>query len=267
LALICINGRFENETTPLLLTGNRGFKYGDGIFETMLVADGKIKNADLHFERLYRSLHLLEIDFPFDKTLIEENISDLCQYNNLSVAMTRLTVYREQPAAGYVIESAPIDKDIRELNERGWSLCIHPFVRKACDAYANIKSVNFLPYVMAERYREEKNADECLVLNAVGNIADGSRTNVFLIKNKEVFTPALHQGCVDGVMRRRVIEQLKQAGRVVKQTEVSAEMLEEADAVFVTNAVRGIKWIGDFNAVCFRKKDVEEITGTIILSA
>jgi branched-chain amino acid aminotransferase len=259
LALVCINGRFENDEAPLLSVSNRAFKYGDGVFETMLVRDGLIQNADLHFERLYRSLQLLAIDFSIEKNKIIQIILDLCVHNKFAVAKIRMTVYREQSAAGYVIEGVEVDPAIHQLNEKGWSLCVHPFVRKACDAYANLKSVNFLPYVMADQYRQQKNADECLVLNAFGNIADGSRTNIFLIKGDEVITPALHQGCVDGVMRRKLIELLKKNGRIVKQTEVTVEMLETADAVFVTNAVRGIKWVGGFGESVFSRSAVEEI--------
>jgi branched-chain amino acid aminotransferase len=259
LALICVNGRFENEEAPLLFVSNRAFKYGDGVFETMLVREGVLQNADLHFERLFRSLQLLEIDLAVMKNSLLVNIHDLCQHNNYSLAKVRLTVYRDKQDAGYVMESEEINSELQQLNEKGWSVCIHPFVRKSCDAYANIKSVNFLPYVMAERYREEKSMDECLVLNAFGNIADGSRTNIFLIKNNEVITPALHQGCIDGVMRRWMIESLKKNGRIVKQAEVSVEMLEEADAVFLTNAVRGIKWVERFGDITFRKQPVEDI--------
>jgi branched-chain amino acid aminotransferase len=263
LALVCINGRFESDEAPLLLVSNRAFKYGDGIFETMLVRDGAIQNADLHFDRLHRSLQLLEINFSFDQHSITENIVSLCKKNDHALAKARLTVYRDKTDAGYVIESGSIGDDVRQLNEKGWSLCIHPFVRKGCDAYANIKSVNFLPYVMAERYREEKSMDECLVLNAFGNIADGSRTNIFLIKNDEVFTPALHQGCIDGVMRKYVIDSLKKNGRIVKQVEVSVEMLSAADAVFLTNAVRGIKWVSGFGEIKFSKEPVEETVRTV----
>jgi branched-chain amino acid aminotransferase len=259
LALVCINGRFENEEAPLLPVSNRAFKYGDGIFETMLVRDGVLQHADLHFQRLHRSLQLMQIGFSIDKKTLAENILALCEQNQHANAKVRLTVYREDNGAGYVIGSEAIDASELKLNDKGWTICIHPFVRKACDAYANIKSVNFLPYVMASAYMQEKNADECLVLNAFGNIADGSRTNIFLIKNYEVITPALHQGCVDGVMRKWVIDELKTNGRIVKQQEVGIEMLEEADAVFLTNAVRGIKWVDGYGDIKFRKQPVEEI--------
>jgi branched-chain amino acid aminotransferase len=246
---------------PVVTAGNRAFRYGDGVFETMKVSGARIHLGHFHFERLFRSLAVLQINPDALRIdVLEKNILSLCEKNQTSAsARVRLEVFRDEAGNGYVIEASKLEEDAAELNENGLHICIHPFARKACDGYANLKSANFLPYVMADIYREEKNAGECLVLNSFGNIADGSRTNIFLIKDNEVFTPALHQGCINGVMRRFVIDALKKNDYPVKQTEVTVDMLLEADGIFLTNAIRGIKWVGAFEKKIYAKQPVEKL--------
>jgi branched-chain amino acid aminotransferase len=262
--LICFNGKMVDAETPILTAANRAFRYGDAVFETMKVKDGSITLKDLHFERLSQSLKLLQINTNQTEEKLEKKIISLCEKNKTTkLATVRLEVFRDNESCGYLIEAFPLDEDPAILNEQGWSICIHPFLRKACDGYANLKSANFLPYVMADIYRQEKNADECIVLNSSGNIADGSRTNIFLVKDDEVLTPALHQGCVNGVMRRHLIQQLKANGIAVKQTEITVDMLKQADAVFLTNAIRGIKWVCELENKTFVKETVEKINRNI----
>jgi branched-chain amino acid aminotransferase len=263
--VICYNGKLIDAELPAIRISNRAFRYGDGIFETMKVKEGIILLKHFHFERLFRSLSVLQINAndlqPAD---LEKDILFLCEKNNLTaLARVRLEVFRDYSGCGYVIEAGPLDDDPSKLNDEGLAICIHPFVRKACDAYSNLKSANFLPYVMAEIFREEKSAGECLVLNTYGHIADGSRTNVFLVKDNEVLTPALHQGCVDGVMRRFVIDALKKSGYEMKQAEVTVDMLHEADGIFLTNSIRGIKWVGELDKTSYSKKPVAEIYAAV----
>ena len=123
---------------------------------------------------------------------------------------------------------------------------MYPAARKSCDAFANLKSANYLPYVLAQLYANEKGADEALVLNSFTNIADGSKTNLFLVKGSALYTPALHQGCVSGVMRQHLINYLKSEGYELHQTEINHEDLLQADEVFCTNAIQGIRWVQSY---------------------
>ncbi|HVG41169.1 MAG TPA: aminotransferase class IV, partial [Chitinophagaceae bacterium] len=150
-------------------------------------------------------------------------------------------------------------ESMNTLNDVGWKLGIYPLARKSCDAFANLKSANYLTYVLADLYAKENGLDESLVMNSNNKIADGSKTNLFIIKGDELFTPALHQGCVNGVMRHFVIEQCKQNNFVVHQTEVDVSMLRNADEIFLTNALQGIRWVASFGEDNYRNT----ITSTI----
>ena len=248
---ICHNGKFLPADSPLFTAGNRGFRYGDGVFETAKVFEGKLLLSALHFNRLFTSLQLLGIKPgpQFTPQILEENILQLCQKNSCAaLARVRLAVYREEAGeAGYVIDAVELGANVMQLNTEGWSLTIYPLARKSCDAFANLKSANYLPYVLAGAYAAEQEADEALVLNSGNHIADGSKTNLFFIKKKEVYTPALTEGCVSGVMRLHVIDSLKGKGYAVHQTEISGEELSDADEIFCTNAIQGIRWVRHFN--------------------
>ena len=244
---VCYNGNFFPADQPLFSARHTGIKYGDGVFETIKVFRGGILLNELHFERLFLSLRLLGINDSFlDKNKIEADILLLCKKNACSdCARVRLSVYRNDTAE-YLIEAFPLPATENELNKEGWKIGIFPFARKSTDAFANIKSVNYQSYILAHLYAQEKGWDEAIVLNAENKIADGSRTNIFCIKNGEVFTPALHQGCVNGVMRRFLIDEMKKKGYPIHQTQLSEADLLQADEVFCSNAIRGIRWVQQF---------------------
>lgn len=247
---VCHNGEMVPDGQPLFSAANRSFRYGDGLFETMRVYQNELLLAPLHFNRLFTGLQLLNIrpSARFTPEVLQQNILELCRKNDCArLARVRLAVYRsESGEAGYVIEALALNEDALQWNTEGWKLVVYGLARKSCDAFANLKSANYLPYVLAGAFAAEQGADEALVLNTYNHVADGSKTNLFLIKDKTIYTPALHQGCVSGVMRRHVIDNLKVMGFVLHQIGVNEQLLREADEVFCTNAVQGIRWVKHF---------------------
>ncbi|RZL15018.1 MAG: hypothetical protein EOO89_15140, partial [Pedobacter sp.] len=155
------------------------------------------------------SIKLLEIKLNFTPQEMVEKILDLCKLNNcVELARVRLAVFRDsENSTGYTIEAVGITDQNMQWNEEGFVIDMYPYARKACDVFANLKTANYLPYVMADIYAKENDLDEVLVLNSYNNICDASKTNIFCIKDKTIFTPAMDQGCVNGVMRRFVIEE------------------------------------------------------------
>ncbi len=255
----------NNEFLPcgaLLEPGNRGFRYGDGLFETIKVSAGKILLEEFHFDRLFMGLGLMRMNgpstLPQDRPALASALLDLCSRNNCpDLARVRLAVFRNsRGGADYLAEASPLSEKDVQWNEEGWTIDIYPYARKSADAFANLKTANYLPYVMAELFAREKGLDDALVLNGDNHICDSSKANIFLIKGDEIFTPALHQGCVSGVMRRFLIHELKEMGYHVKQQEVSEEDLRHAEEVFLTNAIRGIRWVRSFRDVSYGNSKV-----------
>lgn len=271
---ICLNGSFYAAAAPLFAAQNRSFKWGDGLFETMKVSNGRVPLSHLHFERLFLSMKLLQIetDENFTQQNLLRNVMELAQQNNCtSSARVRLAIYRNHDnIAEYLIECNPLANDVNNWNDTGLSIAIYPYARKSLDAFANLKSANFLPYVLAGRHAKENGVDDAIVLNAHNNLCDSSKANIFLIKDGEVFTPALHQGCINGVMRRRVTEVIKELGVRLHQSSVSEQDLRQADEVFLTNAIQIIRWVKQYNHhtyTCLQTRKIFEAVKATIFSA
>lgn len=248
MSVVCFNGNFLPEDEPLFTSRNRSFCYGDALFETIKVYKAKILFEQFHFDRLFLGLRMLQIKYLLRQEELTKNILELCRRNDcLQLARIRLAVYRNcQNEAAYVIESAVLPNELNQWNEKGLTLGLFPYARKTADAFSNLKTANFLPYVLAELYAKENNLDDALVLNCFNNISDSSKANIFLLRNNEIYTPALHQGCVSGVIRRFLIDSLKENGYRIHQDEVSESDLLKADEVFLTNSIYDMRWIKGF---------------------
>lgn len=252
---LCYNGKITSACEPVFTADNRSFRYGDGCFETMRVYQGKVLLDDLHFERLMASLHLLHFEVPnnFTKTYFTRLITDLCARNNHdSLARVRLTFFRAdgglyEPAnnhANFIIQSWELSKQTLELNEKGLVLEIFPDARKVSDKFSSIKSNNCLPYIMAAMYARQHRFNETVLLNPSGRVADTTIANLFIVSKGKLFTPPLTEGGVCGVMRKHLLrlDLPFQTG----EKPITVNDLENADEIFLTNAITGIRWVGSF---------------------
>ena len=245
----------------VLTADNRGFRYGDGLFETMLAGGGQIRLGPYHFERLLLGMRMLRFEpaAQFAST-IERQILELCAINSeAGYSRVRLTVFRGDGSLTDTIDTVPhyiIQRSPWPAGSTGWNaegLVIDIFAdgRKACDAYATLKSNNYLLYSLAAMYGRDRGLDDCLVLNSHGRLADSTIANLFYIKDHRFYTPPLSEGCVAGVMRRYLLEALPRAGYSVLEQPVSPEELAGADEVFLTNALRGIRWVRSFQGITY----------------
>jgi branched-chain amino acid aminotransferase len=271
----------------VLTADNRGFRYGDGLFETMLAGGGRIRLGPYHFERLLSGMRTLRFEpaAPF-ASAIERQILELCAINGHNgtggvgevkegeetggaarpgdmgesgYSRVRLTVFRGDGSLTGAIDTFPhyiIQSSPWPAGPSGWSaggLVIDIFTGgcKACDEYATLKSNNYLLYSLAAMYGQERGLDDCLVLNSHGRLADSTIANLFYIKGHRFYTPPLSEGCVAGVMRRYLLEALPLAGYSVQEQPVSPEELAGADEIFLTNALRGIRWVRAFRGITY----------------
>lgn len=269
---ICVNGKIQDENKPALLVSNRGYRYGDALFETMKMIDGEIVLAGPHFERLFNGLQVLRFQIPSLLTIekLQQEAFKLATKNkNVRLARIRLSVFRGHGGlhdndtnnqTQYIIESWPLNPSVNSLNENGFLIDIYPGARKSCDMFSNLKTANFLPYVMAALFAKENKLNDSLVLNTMDNIADATIANIFIIKNKTVMTPALSEGCVNGVMRKKIL----QSGLPVKEGVITSEDLLNAEEAFLTNAISGIRWVKQFRSKTYSNQQTVEIYNQII---
>lgn len=266
---ISLNGKMVKADEPVFLSSNRGYRYGDGLFETIKIKNGKILLGEYHFERLFSGLQLLKFELPglFTRDNLVKGIIHLYEKNNCaSLARVRLSVFRGNGGlndgdtiASYLAECWPLNESQNRINENGLVADIFPDARKSCDIFSNLKSANYLPYAMAARFAKENKLNDCFVLNSAGRIADSTIANIFCIKDGVITTPGLSEGCVNGVMRRHLLAALNDAGYDVKEQAVTAEDIEMADEVFLTNAISGIRWVKQFRKKTYSNQQTTEI--------
>ena len=179
------------------------------------------------------------------------------------LARVRLSVSRgnggindEKDQMQYLIECWPLV----EANEKknGYIIDIFPGARKSCDAFSNLKSANYLPYIMAARFARQNNFDDCLVLNVHERIADASIANVFVVKKGKLFTPPLSEGCINGVMRRYLLEAYKG-----KEMVLTVGDLLDADELCLTNSVNGIRSVKQFRTKKYDQHIASKIQGEL----
>jgi len=252
-SFINFNGQILPSDSKLLTIQNRAFRYGDGLFESMRMLKGQLKFADMHAERLQRGMKALKLDnySQMDAWFLKEMVEQLAIRNKTKHARLRLTVFREgeglytpsQNAPGYCLEMTPVEEPRYFLNSKGLIIDIFTDVPKPLNYLSNIKTCNALPYVMAAIFKAQGNLDEVLLLNQNGFLCEGGSSNVFVYYQNHLYTPAISEGCVEGVMRQVVINIARKIGLPITEAQINPEILYQADEVFVTNASRGIQCI------------------------
>lgn len=273
---VCLNhnGKILEAGAPLITAGSRGFRFGDGLFETMKLANGQIALANYHFERLFAGMQLLDFAIPvhFTDSFFLEQIIGLCGKNgNGQTARVRLTVFRGEgelftaapDLPHYIIETFPLLHE-GTLNENGLVLGLYEDACKAPGKFSMVKSNNYLLYAMAARHAKKQRWNDCLILNSNGAVCESTIANVFIIKEGVIRTPGLEEGCVAGVMRRYLLDRLPGLGYNVQEQPVTVQMIREADEVFLTNAVRRIRWVQCFGDTRYTNEVIRKLHSAIV---
>jgi len=264
---LLFNDEFHAVDSPLLPASNRGFKFGDGLFESMRMINHKLQFADLHADRLTAGMKALKIDGHalMDDYFIKQKTADLNKKNRWNGNVRfRLSVYRagsgvytpEINKAGYVLEGIPLKSNQYDLNSKGLIIDVFDEMTKPVHKLSNYKTSNALLYVMAGIFKSQNRLDEAMILNQNGFLCESISANVFVVYDKKVYTPALTEGCVSGVMRTTVMQLAKMNDIPLIEAQISPEILKEAEEVFITNATQGIQWIMGYG----RKRYFNEIS-------
>jgi len=246
------NGRFFADDETVLSKDDRSYRYGDGLFETMKLINGNILLEDYHFERLFLGLDVLKFNIPvlFTKRQIEKEIKELSKKNECeNSARIRLSVSRGNGGLydcdnkfSYLIECWPLEQN--GFIENGLNIDIFPDARKSIDVFSNLKSANYLPYVIAAIWAKENKLNDALILNQHERICDSTIANVFWVKDNKIFTPPLNEGCVAGIMRKKILELVaRNSDHGMQEAVLTQDILLQADEVFLTNATTGIRWV------------------------
>lgn len=264
LRYLNINGKItDNATLP---ADNSAFRYGVGIFETMLAVNGNIRLWQYHWERLSVGLSAIGLIAPalFTADYMQEQILRTVHKNNPgNICRVRLQLFGgsggifgpDDNKPNFIIECYSLTPDILELNTNGLVLGIADGISKSADKLANLKSSNALIYAVAAQHAKTNKWNDALIPNTNGNIIESSIANIFWIKDGSVLTPPLSDGCVAGVMRRHLLAVLPD----IAEQPLTPGDLFAADEVFLTNAIRGIRWVGNIESATYHNNHTKQL--------
>lgn len=246
---ININGKITPATEAALPVDNGAFRYGYGLFETMRVYRGAIQLADHHWARLFAGMHQLYFEVPVlmtPKWLTEQVLRTVGRNKAEGLCRVRMQVYagggglysNESRKPYFVIECFSLEEDNMILNENGLTIGIATGISKSPDTLANLKSCNALMYAMAAKQAKAQQWNDALICNTNGHIIESTIANLFWVKDGIIYTPPLADGCIAGVMRRHIMTLT-----TVTEKCCTDDELQQADEVFLTNAIKRIRWV------------------------
>ena len=259
------NGKIVPNEGGIFESGNRAYLYGDGLFESIRVIDGEPLNIEAHVLRMLDGAVALKMRIPtfFSVEFFKNKVKDLVKKSELGgCARVRISVDRVSggtylPSSNEVqffIEAYPLACKAFELNAKGLEVDLYTAQYKQNDFLANFKTKNGLIYIMASLTAKEKGLDDMLITSSKGSVLEASSSNIFVVSNGMLYTPALEEGCLAGVMRMTLINIALESGIKVYECHLLPQNLIAADEVFLTNAVNGITWVGGYRTKRYRNE-------------
>ena len=248
------NGKIFTEGSLVVGADSRALRYGDGLFETMKIKDGLLVLDNEHFARLWKGMAVLQFDIPkhFTPGKLQKEIGMLVKKNNHeNNARIRLHVFRgdgglydaKNNIPNYIIQSWALPEGAGEWNSNGLVAGIYEEAKKACDILSNLKHNNYLAYVLGALKAKKEKWNDAVILNTFGRICDTTIANIFLVNGEVISTPALKEGCVAGIMRKKIIQELIHLRWNIVEKEITINELLNADEVFFTNSIYNIRWV------------------------
>lgn len=254
--LINNNGQLVESQVPIIGFDNRAFSYGDGVFETVFVDRCQLPLWPYHSQRLLSAIGLYGLELRLDVNELLPQIRELIEANGLAWkrARVKLVVYREgaglyapgDSLAKYAIGAKELDgKGILEWGSKGLQLGT---AKKVClpSWGQGVKSLSAIDYVQAARECQYLGFDNVLLCNEKTEICEAVGSNVWWYKDGKTYTPSLKTGCVEGVFRRFLLQKLRATGYACEEVCLALHDLEGVEAMWLTNAVRGIQWVANF---------------------
>ena len=253
---VFLNGKFLQEAEAVVPVSDRGFLLGDGLFETMRVANGRPFRFAQHLERLSRGAEFLKIHLPFAPKEIQKFAVELIAKNNLPESVLRLTLTRGSGARGYSTKGADKPTFAMTLHPLPaanpdeplqWSLITSSYKIPAGDALAAFKTTSKILNVLARAEAEAGGADEALILNTNGEVVETAGGNIFWIYRNAICTVPTGRGALPGITRAVVLEICQTLGLAVNKCVIKPEHLRNAEGVFVAQSALGIIPVAAFD--------------------
>ncbi|MCS7139925.1 MAG: branched-chain-amino-acid transaminase [Candidatus Nezhaarchaeota archaeon] len=275
--LVYINGELVPKSQAKISVFDHGFLYGDGVFESVMVYNGVAFKLREHIDRLYDSAKALCLEIPMSKEELIKTVVETIRINGLRNAYVRVLVTRgvgdlgldprkcSKPTLIIIVDKIKLFGD--DAYSRGVTAIISSVRRDRVDATTHeIKSMNYLNSILAKLEANAVGADEAIMLDERGFVAEGATDNVFMVKNGIIYTPPRSSGILPGITRARVMKLAEDLGYKVVERDITPAELLTADEVFLTGTAVSIvpvvkiagRVIGDGKPGPITRKLIEE---------
>ncbi len=268
--MVNLNGNLVEQDS--VLSQNRAFLYGDAVFETLKVVNGKVLFMEDHYFRLMASMRIIRMQIPMNFTLenLEQLILELASKNSCSDSgRVRFTVFRNNGGfylptdrnVSFLITSSRLENKAYTLNEESYEVELYKDFYITKQLLSTIKSTNRLINTVGSIFADENGYQNCLLLNEEKNVVEALNGNLFMITGNRLTTPPLSEGCLNGIMRKQILALAKkEEGLEVSEEPISPFDLQKADELFITNMIKGIQPITKY-----RKKEFAINWSSILL--
>ncbi len=272
--MVNINGQLTTNNVAQISIENRGYKYGDALFETLKIVNSKLFFWEDHYFRLMASMRIMRMDIPMNFTMefLEAEILKTLDANALTktAARVRLTIDRgiggkylpkSNTEINFNIVAEPLEALFYTIpKNNAYTVDLYKDYFVAPGLLSGLKSNNKAIQIVGSIYAKENDLDNCLVLNTNKNVIEALNGNLFLIKGNHIKTPPLENGCLKGIMRKQILEILASDVNIsVEEASISPFELQKADELFITNVIQGIVPITKYRKKTYTSEFAEQI--------
>jgi branched-chain amino acid aminotransferase len=278
--MINLNGNLVEDNKASLSISNRGFAYGDSVFETIRVIDGKIIFWEDHYFRLMASMRIMRMEIPgsFSPEFLEEEIIDLVEENGLdtTAARVKFSVYREEGGyyrpktrnIAFVISTEKLADSFYLLNEEDYEIELFKDHYITSGLLATIKSNNRAINVLGSIFADENSYENCLLINEKKHVVEALNGNLFLVKGDTIKTPPVSDGALNGITRKKLLEIIKKTDYLkLEEIAISPFELQKADELFITNVITGVQPVTKYRKKSFDNKIAKDLLSKLNVKA
>ena len=271
------NGQLLPDDSPLFLETNRAFRYGDGLFETIRTLGSRVYFWEDHYLRLMASMRILRMEIPMNFTMefLESQIHTLLEAKgipNNKACRVRLSVFRNDGGlytpvsneVSFVISAELLEHPFFVLDESPYKVELFREHTADLGLLANLKTNNRILNVVSSIYAKENELDNYILMNREKKLSEAAHGNIFLVNGQELLTPALSDGCINGIIRKKIIEICKKSPELsIEEASISPFELQKADEVFITNAVVGIRPVTEYRRKHYGNQTAKNLVGKL----
>lgn len=238
--IVFLNGKFILPEKAKISIFDPGFLYGWGLFETMRSRSNKIVYLSQHMDRIKNSCGLVKMRLPYPADKLKAVIKKAVKLCGAKDAYVRLTLWKSEPKTGILLVVRRYKFYSSRKYKQGFRACVSRFRQNEGSLLARLKSANYLLCGLSFREAQDRDFDEAIILNNRGYIAEASRSNIFLVKDRRLFTPSLDCGCLNGITRKVIFDLAKKYNILIEEGNFTLYDLFKADEAFLTNSLLGV---------------------------